>query len=71
MVRATTTTIASSEEARQITGEALDSDNYASAGGKIGVVCWRPLGTVFCITPFNFPINIAMHKIGPAYAAGK
>jgi len=70
MVRATTTTIASSEEARQITGEALDSDNYASAGGKIGVVCWRPLGTVFCITPFNFPINIAMHKIGPAYAAG-
>lgn len=70
MIRAATTTLASSEEARQITGEALDSDNYASAGGKIGVVCWRPLGTVFCITPFNFPINIAMHKIGPAYAAG-
>ncbi|MFT2110755.1 sulfoacetaldehyde dehydrogenase SafD [Marinomonas sp. 2405UD68-3] len=70
MVRAVNATIASAEEARQITGESLDSDAYASAGGKIGVVCWRPLGTIFCITPFNFPINIAMHKIGPAYAAG-
>ncbi|TBR42470.1 aldehyde dehydrogenase family protein [Marinomonas agarivorans] len=70
MVRAVNATIASSEEARQISGETLDSDAYANAGGKIGVVCWRPLGTIFCVTPFNFPINIAMHKIGPAYAAG-
>lgn len=70
MVRAVNATIASAEEARQISGESLDSDAYASAGGKIGVVCWRPLGTIFCITPFNFPINIAIHKIGPAYAAG-
>ncbi|MCZ2721927.1 aldehyde dehydrogenase family protein [Marinomonas sp. 15G1-11] len=70
MVRAVNATIASAEEARQISGESLDSDAYAPAGGKIGVVCWRPLGTIFCITPFNFPINIAMHKIGPAYAAG-
>jgi len=70
MIRAVNATIASAEEARQITGESLDSDAYAPAGGKIGVVCWRPLGTIFCITPFNFPINIAMHKIGPAYAAG-
>lgn len=70
MIRAVNATIASSEEARQISGEALDSDAYGSMGGKIGVVCWRPLGTIFCITPFNFPINIAMHKIGPAYAAG-
>lgn len=70
MTRAVNACIASSEEARQISGETLDSDAYASAGGKIGVVCWRPLGTIFCITPFNFPINIAIHKIGPAYAAG-
>lgn len=70
LVRAINTTIASSEEARQISGEALDSDAYAPTRGKIGVVCWRPLGTVLCITPFNFPINIAMHKIGPAFAAG-
>ena len=70
IVRATNTTIASSEESRQISGETLDSDAYAPARDRIGVVCWRPLGTVLCITPFNFPINIAMHKLGPAFAAG-
>jgi acyl-CoA reductase-like NAD-dependent aldehyde dehydrogenase len=70
LVRAINTTIASSEEARQISGETLDSDAYPPARGRIGVVCWRPLGTVLCITPFNFPLNIAMHKIGPAFAAG-
>jgi acyl-CoA reductase-like NAD-dependent aldehyde dehydrogenase len=70
MMRAYNAAIASAEEARQIQGESLDSDAYAPAGGKIGVVCWKPLGTILCITPFNFPINIAIHKIGPAYAAG-
>ncbi|GAB3105604.1 aldehyde dehydrogenase family protein [Aestuariicella hydrocarbonica] len=70
MTRAINAAIASAEEARQISGESLDSDAYAPARGKIGVVCWRPLGTILCITPFNFPINIALHKIGPAFAAG-
>ncbi len=68
--RAVNTAVASSEEARQLVGEALDSDAYPPARSRIGVVCLRPLGTVLCITPFNFPLNIAMHKIGPAYAAG-
>lgn len=68
--RAVNTTIAASEEARQIHGEALDSDAYPPARGRLGIACWRPLGTVLCITPFNFPVNIAMHKIGPAFAAG-
>ncbi len=70
LARAVNTTVASSEEARQIGGEALDSDAYPPARSRIGVVCYRPLGTVLCITPFNFPVNIAMHKIGPAFAAG-
>lgn len=68
--RAISTATASSDEARQIHGEALDSDAYAPARKRIGIVCWRPLGTVLCITPFNFPVNIAMHKLGPAFAAG-
>lgn len=68
--RAINTAIASAEEARQISGEALDSDAYPPTRGRIGVVMWRPLGTVLCITPFNFPLNIAMHKLGPAFAAG-
>ncbi len=70
MSRAVNAAISSSEECRQITGQTLDSDCFAPARGKIGLAMWKPLGTVLCITPFNFPINIAMHKIGPAFAAG-
>ncbi|MBN8432118.1 aldehyde dehydrogenase family protein [Microbulbifer salipaludis] len=68
--RAYNTALASAMEARSINGEALDSDAYPPMREKIGVVLWKPLGTVLCITPFNFPINIALHKIGPAFAAG-
>ncbi|GMG86210.1 sulfoacetaldehyde dehydrogenase SafD [Biformimicrobium ophioploci] len=68
--RACNTLLASGMEARMISGEALDSDAYSPARGKIGVVLWKPIGTVLCITPFNFPINIAAHKLGPAFAAG-
>ncbi|QKX17789.1 aldehyde dehydrogenase family protein [Microbulbifer sp. YPW1] len=68
--RAYNTALASAMEARSINGEALDSDAYPPMREKIGVVLWKPLGSVLCITPFNFPINIAVHKIGPAFAAG-
>ncbi|SDJ55905.1 sulfoacetaldehyde dehydrogenase SafD [Microbulbifer yueqingensis] len=68
--RACNTALASAMEARAITGEALDSDAYPPQRERIGVVLWKPLGTVMCITPFNFPVNIAVHKIGPAFAAG-
>ncbi|WP_105103694.1 sulfoacetaldehyde dehydrogenase SafD [Microbulbifer pacificus] len=68
--RAYNTALSSAMEARNINGEALDSDAFPPMREKIGVVLWKPLGTVLCITPFNFPINIAMHKIGPAFAAG-
>ena len=30
----------------------------------------EPLGVIAAITPFNFPLNLAMHKIGPALAGG-
>ncbi|WP_346839499.1 aldehyde dehydrogenase family protein [Microbulbifer sp. SAOS-129_SWC] len=68
--RAYNTALGCAVEARGITGEALDSDAFPPQREKIGVVLWKPLGTVLCITPFNFPINIAVHKIGPAFAAG-
>ncbi|WP_237068430.1 sulfoacetaldehyde dehydrogenase SafD [Microbulbifer guangxiensis] len=68
--RAYNTALASAMEARNIHGEALDSDAFPPQRERVGVVLWKPLGTVLCITPFNFPINIAMHKIGPAFAAG-
>ena len=70
MDRAVNAAIACGVEARKISGEVLNADAYANLGGRMGVVCHKPIGTVLCITPFNFPINIAVHKIGPAFAAG-
>ena len=68
--RAANTLRVSADEARQIRGELLDSDSYAPLRGRWGLVHRRPLGIVLAITPFNFPINLAVHKLGPAFAAG-
>lgn len=70
MQRSQNTTNCSADAARNITGEVLDSDAYPPTRGRIGIVRKKPIGTVLCITPFNFPINLAIHKIGPAFAAG-
>jgi acyl-CoA reductase-like NAD-dependent aldehyde dehydrogenase len=43
----------------------------ASAGeGKLGIVLRAPYGVVGAISPFNFPLNLVAHKLGPALAAG-
>lgn len=68
--RAKNTAFCASVEARNITGEVIDSDSYQPLKGKIAIVRKRPIGTILCITPFNFPINLALHKIAPAFAAG-
>ena len=68
--RAITTITLSSQEAIRINGEVLNSDAFAPRRDKRGIVEHFPLGIVFAITPFNFPINLAAHKIGPAFAAG-
>jgi acyl-CoA reductase-like NAD-dependent aldehyde dehydrogenase len=68
--RAANTVRCSADEAKQIRGEVLDSDAYPPLRGRWGIVHRRPLGIVLAITPFNFPINLAVHKLGPAFAAG-
>jgi len=70
MVRASNTIRCSANEARSVVGEVLDSDAYPPARSKWGIVHRRPLGTILAITPFNFPINLSVHKIGPAFASG-
>lgn len=70
MQRSVNTTRCAAQEARNISGEVLDSDAYPPARGKWGIVQRRPLGIVLAITPFNFPINLSLHKIAPAFAAG-
>lgn len=70
MDRAITTITLSAQEAIRINGEVLNSDAFAPRRDKRGLVEYFPLGIVMCITPFNFPINLSAHKIGPAFAAG-
>ena len=68
--RALETLKVSSEEARRIGGEVFSIDWTAAGENRQGFTRRQPVGTVLGITPFNYPINLACHKIGPAIAAG-
>ena len=58
------------EEAERMYGETIPLDLMASSKGRIGVTRRFPVGPVAAISPFNFPLNLAAHKISPALAAG-
>ncbi len=58
------------EEAKRIGGEVLPLDLREHSRGRIGILRRYPLGPIAAITPFNFPLNLPLHKIGPAIAAG-
>jgi acyl-CoA reductase-like NAD-dependent aldehyde dehydrogenase len=68
--RAAYTLLFSSEEAHRLGGEVVPMDAEPAGRGHWGMVVREPLGVIAAITPFNFPLNLAMHKIGPALAAG-
>jgi acyl-CoA reductase-like NAD-dependent aldehyde dehydrogenase len=68
--RAVETIRISAEESRRITGEAIPLDWTRDAEGRLGITRRFPVGPVLGITPFNFPLNSACHKLGPAIAAG-
>lgn len=58
------------EEAIRIQGEHIPMDGTAIGAGKLAVMMRFPVGVVSAITPFNAPVNLAAHKLGPALAAG-
>jgi len=58
------------EEAERIGGELMPLDLMASSKGRIGITRRFPVGPVAAISPFNFPLNLAAHKLAPAIAAG-
>ena len=58
------------EEATRISGEILPLDVMAHGTGRIGLVRRFPLSPIAAITPFNFPVLLAAHKIAPAIACG-
>jgi len=57
-------------EAVRITGEVLEMEISARAEGYQGMWKRVPIGPCSFIAPFNFPLNLAAHKIAPAIAAG-
>lgn len=68
--RAAETLDVSAEEAKRITGEVLPMDAAPGGADKFGFTLRVPCGIVAAITPFNFPLNLVTHKVGPAIAAG-
>jgi acyl-CoA reductase-like NAD-dependent aldehyde dehydrogenase len=58
------------EEAERLTGEVIPLDLMPSSKGRLGVTRRFPIGPVAAISPFNFPLNLAAHKLAPAIAAG-
>ncbi|WP_448583988.1 aldehyde dehydrogenase family protein [Thermocrinis sp.] len=68
--RAIQTLLFSAEEARRIGGEVIPIDAHPNGKGKFGFYVREPVGIVSAITPFNFPLNLSMHKVAPALAAG-
>lgn len=58
------------EEAKRIHGETIPFDAAESGAGRFGYTVREPIGVVGAITPFNFPMNLVAHKVGPAIAAG-
>jgi len=57
-------------EARKLSGEMIPLDAIPSGEGKLGFTLRVPIGIVGAIAPFNFPLNLVVHKLAPAIAAG-
>lgn len=68
--RAINTFQIAAEESTRIYGEYIPLDTIESTSGRWGLMRRFPLGPVFAITPFNFPLNLVAHKVAPAIAAG-
>ena len=70
IARAVNTFKVAAEEAKRIGGEVMPIDWLPLAKGRLGITRRFPIGPVAAISPFNFPLNLAAHKIAPAIAAG-
>lgn len=57
-------------EGMQARGETLPIDAHSAGKGKMGMTLRVPCGIVVAITPFNYPVLLVVHKVGPALAAG-
>lgn len=60
----------SAEEAKRNAGEVLPFDAYEGSESRQGWFSREPLGLILAITPYNDPLNLVAHKLGPAIAGG-
>ncbi|HEX6387233.1 MAG TPA: aldehyde dehydrogenase family protein [Anaerolineae bacterium] len=60
----------SAEEARRLNGETVSFDQMPGSENRLGYFSREPIGVIGAITPFNDPLNLVAHKVGPALAAG-
>lgn len=67
--RGITTVKLAAAEARRLKDEVIDVD-YDAGKGRTAIVRRMPVGPVAAITPFNFPLNLVLHKVAPALAMG-
>src|SRR6478609_5309954 len=58
------------EEAERMTGEVIPLDLMAASKDRVGITRRFPIGPIAAISPFNFPLNLAAHKLSPAIASG-
>lgn len=68
--RSVQTFLIAAEESKRLPKEYMSLDWTANGAGREGIVNYFPIGLVAGIAPFNFPMNLAVHKIAPAIAAG-
>ncbi|MCW2278289.1 aldehyde dehydrogenase family protein [Heliophilum fasciatum] len=68
--RAAETLRLSANEAMALTGEAVPVHAFPGSENRLAFTLRVPLGVVCAISPFNFPLNLLCHKVGPALAAG-
>jgi glyceraldehyde-3-phosphate dehydrogenase (NADP+) len=58
------------EEAERMVGETIPLDLMPASKGRVGITRRFPIGPIAGISPFNFPLNLAAHKLAPAIASG-
>lgn len=68
--RTAATLVASGAAAREARGKWLPADAGPGGDGLLAVEIRVPVGVVGAIVPYNSPLNLAAHKVGPAIAAG-
>lgn len=70
IMRSAQTFLVAAEESKRLPGELMSMDWTQAGRGRNAEIRYFPIGLIAGISPFNFPMNLAVHKIAPAIAAG-